>query len=467
MSRAWKKVALALVAALLYAQAPEGKRLSVYTAQTGYVLPVVDHGSNEYVGLFEVLEPMGPTSARVDKKRWRLKFRGTDSEFEEGKARARIAGENFDLGDRFFVENNRGFVPLRSLPALLTTLTGTPADLHMPARRLFIGATPVRYSAQLQKGAAPKLVLSFSSPVNPFIATEPGAVRLVFSREPVVSTGTDQLGLGGTVFSSANFAEENGAAQLTVHVTNPVIATFSDANRTITLSPVPAPAPQVAQEPTAVPSPATSPTTVGPPGTQAVRRPGFFILIDPAHGGSDRGAALSDSLAEKDAVLTLARRLRAEFDARGIPARLMRDGDADIATDRRAIVANTSRAAAVIFIHASTVGNGAHISTAALMATATGANTWNSAQSRAIPVSREWADAVAGEVLKRNIGALRLRASVPPLNETAVPAFVLEFTPPPSGQADSILSSSYVQAITSAVADATGAERARLEQGVR
>jgi N-acetylmuramoyl-L-alanine amidase len=469
MSSAWTKIAVVFFALLLYAQAPEGKRLSVYTAQTGYSLAVVDHDRSEYVRLFEVLEPMGPVSTRLDKKKWRLTFRDTEAEFEDGKTRAKVGGKNFDLADRFFLENNRGMVPLRSVAALVSALTGIPAELRGTSRRLFVGATPVRYSTEPRGNA---LVITFSKPVNPFIATEQGTVRMVFARDALVPGGSEERTFQDAPVSSLHFEEANGAAEITVGVKEPMIARFSDANRTITLTPVENPALGSQSSTPANPSPSVSAATASQPGTPTrVRRPAFFVLIDPAHGGSDRGAVLSDKLLEKDAVLTLARQLRVEMTGQGIPVKLLRDSDTEIPSDRRAIAVNTAHAAAVIFVHASTVGNGVHVSTAIVPATITGpAMTvgpagWETAQSRSVNLSRQWADAVAAEVLKRNIGALRMRASVPPLNQTAVPALVLEIAPPPSADANSLFSKSYLQAIMSAVAGATAAQRSRLDQG--
>jgi N-acetylmuramoyl-L-alanine amidase len=463
MSSAFTRIAVAVLAVAVFAQAPREKQISIYTTQTGYSLPVVEHNGADYVGLFEVLEPMGKASARVDKKKWRVSFRNVEGDFEDGRTRARVAGKNLELPDRFVLQNNRGFVSLRSLPSLLAAFTGTPVDFHAAARRLFAGATPVRYTAQVHKGTPPHLTLSFSSPVNPFIATEHGLFRLVFTRDPLISNGRDQTDLADALFTSAIFSEANGAAEITVHVTAPVIAGFSDANRTITLTPVSAPAPPPPQSAAAAP-PAPQPSASQPlPLAPAARA--TFVLIDPAHGGSDRGAALSDKLAEKDAVLALARRLRAELESKGIVAKLLRDGDADISSEQRAATINGMHPAGVIFIHASTVGTGVHIATAPLPSEPSVAPRWDTAQCASIVASSAWANAVAGEIFKRNIGVLRLRASVPPLNEVTVPAFVLEITPPPSGQADSVLAPSYVQTIFSAISTATAAQRDRLTQG--
>src|SRR5436305_9961836 len=127
-------------------------------------------------------------------------------------------------------------VPLKSLPALVTALTGISAELRGTSRRLFVGATPVRYSTELR--GANTLVFTFSKPVNPFIATEHGVVRMVFARDPLVPTGNDERTFQEAPIASLHFDEANGAAEITIGVKEPMIARFSDANRTITLTPV-------------------------------------------------------------------------------------------------------------------------------------------------------------------------------------------------------------------------------------
>ena len=73
------------------------------------------------------------------------------------------------------------------------------------------------------------------------IATEPGRIRLTFTREPVIrpADGGAQK-FSDPVFQSSSVVASNGALQLTVNVASPVIANFSDGNKTITLAPVPA-----------------------------------------------------------------------------------------------------------------------------------------------------------------------------------------------------------------------------------
>lgn len=84
----------------------------------------------------------------------------------------------------------------------------------------------------------------------------------------------------------------------------------------------------------------------GPEGT--VRT----IVIDPGHGGSDLGAALPGGAAEKDVALDVARSLRSALQQRlGVRVILLRDGDMELSTSRRAEIANEQRADLFISIH--------------------------------------------------------------------------------------------------------------------
>ena len=124
-----------------------------------------------------------------------LSFNNVDGEFTPGKTRARIQGQDFDLPASFLLENGRGLVPLSSLPTLLQRFLGSPVNFHESSRRLFIGNVAVHFTAQVNKTSPPTLVMNFTSPVNPMIATEPGKLRMVFTHEPLVPPGSQNLDL--------------------------------------------------------------------------------------------------------------------------------------------------------------------------------------------------------------------------------------------------------------------------------
>ena len=67
-------------------------------------------------------------------------------------------------------------------------------------------------------------------------------------------------------------------------------------------------------------------------------------MIDPSHGGYDKGATFGGKLVEKDITLRLAREVRKELEERGIAARLLRESDIDLSLDRRAEITNEQRA---------------------------------------------------------------------------------------------------------------------------
>jgi len=443
---------LLLPLAFSLAQGQEGRRLSVYTAQTGFSLPVQERGGTDYVGLLEVLEPMGPVSANQSGNVWKLQFRSLDGQFDEGKNRAQVGGKSIDLPSRFLIENGRGLVPLASIKTLVDAFTGARTEYHDSARRLFAGATPVRYSVQLQRATPSRLVLSFSAPVNPSVLTEKSGARLVFLRDPVIAASAQATALGDPTFNSVTFAEENGAARITVSASAPLSASLADSNRTVVLTPQATTAP-----------PAQPHTQSAVPSTGTPQQHSFFVLIDPAHGGTEPGAALSDKLAEKDAVLLFARRIQADLAARGISARLLRDTDTTITASQRAMIINSSRAGLVLAIHATTAGTGLRIATSPLPSqSGSVALPWQTAQSGAIDDSVAVASALATELLKRDVPTLRVSASVPPANQVALPFVALELAASPKGGQEQFSASVQAQAISSAIAAAIHSQRPRL-----
>src|SRR5579864_4329247 len=96
---------LVLICAILLSGAPPGKRLSVYSVAANYSLPLVQRDGRDYVGLLEVLEPLGKVTAKADGARWRLRYNNVEGDFQVGKTRARIQGRDADLGAKFVVEN--------------------------------------------------------------------------------------------------------------------------------------------------------------------------------------------------------------------------------------------------------------------------------------------------------------------------------------------------------------------------
>lgn len=457
-------ISFAFVTCLLLgvaASAPDEKRLSIYSPVANYSLNLTERDGRDYVGLLEILEPLGTVSARTEGRRWRLRFNETDAQFAQGNVRARIHGRDVDLPARFLLENGRGLVPVDSLATLLPHFLGIPVVFHVTARRLFISEAGTTYTAEFSKTTPPKLFLNFSSAVNPTIATEPGKLHMVFVRDPLVTSGPEVVNFDNKTIASSTFQENNGAAEITIAGDAPLLASFSNDGRTITIAPAPvAAAPTPAAAPGAV-SPATVPGGTASPSFGARR---YFAVVDASHGGDDRGATFNERLTEKDVALAFARGIRQELENRGIPTLVLRDGDVTLSLDQRASMTNATHPAIYISVHVANDGAGIRVYTA-LMPTGGESRgpfaAWDSAQSAFLGFSQTAASGIAAE-LRKQLPVRVLAAPLRPLNNVTTAAVAVEVAPQ-AGDINELTSSSYQLLVVRSVAIGVANVRDKLE----
>src|SRR5215469_8874048 len=389
----FRLVALLLVVLILPAGSADEKRIAIYGASTNYSLPVADRDGHEYVGLLEVVEPLGTVNSRTEGFRWKLRYNNVEADFTNGKPRAKIHGKDFELTSIFLLEGGRGLVPIASLAALLPKILGTQVAVNEGARRVFVGDVATHFTAQLNHTTPLRLVMNFTAPVNPTIATEPGRLRMVFHREPIVAPGSSALTFDDKTIPSATYSENNGTAEIDVNSNAPLMASFSNEGHTITVtaaSPTSAVVPGGATAPVATTTPNPASVPPAPAAIQAAPRH-FFAVVDASHGGDDSGVALASQLLEKDVTLSLARRLRQELESRGISTLSLRDTDGGLALDQRAAFANTAHPAIYIALHAASDGKGVRVFTALMPAG--GENNgpfvaWDTAQAAFLPASQ-------------------------------------------------------------------------------
>src|SRR5271167_274297 len=456
----------------VHAQAPEQNQLTVYSPQTTYSVPLLDLKGQLYAGLVELLEPLGSVDARPDGKKYKLQFmppggHPQEAHFTDGKDKAKVRGANYKLSANFVLQNGRGYVPLDATGNLLAKFLLTQVELHLAARRLFIGAVPEHFTLELRQGNPSRLLVGFPSAVNPTIATEPGRVRLTFRREPVASSGAaDNVTYNDPLITGASFSEHDGIAELAIIGTAPLMATFADGGKTIIVTGAPAPPPPVAQ-PAPAPTPEAEPST---PASAAQPRqpaaPRFLVLIDPGHGGSDIGAAITPSLPEKDVVLALARRVQRELANRGIVAGLLRNSDVAISLDQRAVSANAARPALYVALHAANTGRGVHVFTALLPAANVSAQSflpWDSAQAAFLDLSGAVAGSVSAELEARKLPNATLLAPLRPMNNIAAPAVAVEIAPL-SNTVEEIASAAYQEQVAQSIAAGIAAIRGKLPE---
>ena len=188
------------------------------------------------------------------------------------------------------------------------------------------------------------------------------------------------------------------------------------------------------------------------------------IVIDPAHGGADNGSRISDDIVEKDVTLALAFRLRSLLTARGFNVVLTREDDkaantappfAPLTLDDRAGIANHERAAACIFLHATSSGSGVHLYTSELTP-APGELTaapWLTLQAPWVTQSQHLASRIADALNRSHIALVDGYASIRPVDSTACPSLVFELAPR-TDDPDSINDTDYQQSVAQATANA-------------
>ena len=475
---------LLLVSILLLGLSPgqEEKRLAVYSPLANFSIPVNDHDGQEYVSITDLVDPFGKATLTHKNDRWKLRLADTssgtvDAEFNDGNDTAKIRGKKVRLAKPFWDDGQRGYVPVASTPVLMLQFTRQSATLRANSRRLFVGDVSTTYLAEMAKGSPNKLVLHFSAPVNPSVSTEPGRVRLTFNNEPLIPNGVNPQPFESPDIRSSTFSESNGAAELTIATTVPTQATFGDGGRSITLTATPPPVqsaqatnpkPAAPAAPTQTPSPAPSIAAASAPAVPAPPR--FTVVIDPAHGGDDPGAALGNGLLEKDVTLAIARRIRADLDQRGIAAVLLRDGDATLSLDQRAVAANTSRAALYICVHATSFGIGVHLYSARFNSDVKppshGFLPWNTAQAAFLDQSHNLEASLVTEFESRQILSQPLESELRPLRNIAKPAIVVEVAEPENSaeRAENGLTSvAYQQSVAAAIGSGIANLRDTLE----
>lgn len=215
-------------------------------------------------------------------------------------------------------------------------------------------------------------------------------------------------------------------------------------------------------------APVATPKKVRAKPAQPTLNPNI-VLLDPAHGGPDIGSTLSTDSLEKDATVAFAARLRTVLAARGFTVVLTHEAASDQPTpDQRAELANHSRAATCILLHASNGGHGVHLFTSsltpisslsAIFESSSTVLPWQSAQAnslqQSLTLSFELSDAMHAAKLPLVVG----HVSIAPIDSMTCPAVVLELAPFNDAPATD---SGYQQKVADAVAAALASWRTKL-----
>jgi N-acetylmuramoyl-L-alanine amidase len=445
---------LSLLAAVCVAQP---RQLSVYAPQTSYQVAILMRGGVYYVGLTDLLEPLGRLESNVKGNKLKLTFNGVEAEFQEGQRKARAgANSKLQMNANFLLVDGRGYIPVEWIVQLLPILAAQPVEFHAKSGHLLIGSPQLHFSAELRHSPS-RLVLSFPAPVNPSIQVEKGSVHLFFHREPLVGSGADNVHYGDPFLLGTTFTELPGGAEFVATVQQPATASIGDGGRTVTIAPVEVPL--LAPPSGIAPSAGVSNVQATPPPVRV--RP--FVILDAAHGGNDGGDALSPTMQEKTVNLALVRRLQKELEARGIPVVLTRVADSALTADQRATSANTSHASLYVALHSSATGHGVRLYTALLAPAQPGQDArsflpWATAQSPYLAKSSAAAATMASACDLAGVPVRSSAAPLRPLNSVTLAAVAVEVAPLGSA-ADELATPEYQQKIAAALASGIAALR--------
>jgi len=195
---------------------------------------------------------------------------------------------------------------------------------------------------------------------------------------------------------------------------------------------------------------------------QAQSAPGaarFIVVLDAAHGGDDLGAKLGNQ-PEKDLTLALSVKLRSLLMARGIAVVTTRESDVDVDTDRRAEIANRTRAAACLNLHAAPAsannGPAVHLFLSSLPAAKdVRLAPWRTAQSEWIERSTALAGALNSALTQAGVTVTLGRTPLAAIDSMTCPAVAVEIAPErPAGAQDAADDSGFETQVVEALAAA-------------
>ena len=261
-----------------------------------------------------------------------------------GQATVSAAGRIVALSAPVTKDGSRWLVPIDFL-RVLDPLLNRRIEIRREARLIVLDATPV-----------PRLTQRFDRTQN--------GGRLSISVEPGVPAKVSRTGNQVTVRFQAEVLDTTALAD----ASNEFVTSVRASGSTVVVELGPSVI-NVRQEDTndtsrvtleLIASPAATPlrpeTPPAPPVSPTIERGGTIrtIVIDPGHGGADVGtrAGGGGGLEEKDITLAVAQRLRATLESQlGVRAILTREGDANVAIDPRAAIANNNKADLFISLH--------------------------------------------------------------------------------------------------------------------
>jgi N-acetylmuramoyl-L-alanine amidase len=353
-------VVLAVLAVQIAGQGGPPPPLTVLAAEGRRSLPTAIVNDREFVALDDLATAF-QLAVRQEAGATTVTYRDATIVLTPDQTLASVAGRLISLPAAPTRSGGRLLVPIEFISRALAPLYDRRLDLRRPSRllvvgdlrvpRIAIGHEPLASSARLTLESTPRTASTVAQEGNR-LTVRFDADALDLQIPAVTSQGfiqalrlVDNTTLAidlGPRFAAyrASTQTSDSAARLTLEL-------LSLTAESTPGSPPTAPAAVSSSPPAAAPRPGDPRPAFGPPST-AIRT----LVIDPGHGGEDRGVR-GPGVTEKDLTLSVARRLKSLVESRlGIRVLLTRDDDREVPIDRRTAVANNNKADVFISLHA-------------------------------------------------------------------------------------------------------------------
>jgi N-acetylmuramoyl-L-alanine amidase len=360
-SRSFVLSSIALASALLLlGQAPAttsstpapnpANQATLRAANGDHVITIAHQGGQTYVAADEVMAALGGSLTR-DGNGFKASLNNTVAAFGTDSRFGVVKDDLIEMPVPPVTIDNRPFVPWQFFQGFLIRTSNLDATWDPAARILQVRATQttavgVQLSVANVQGIS-KVVLTLTAPADYSIVKEPGAYTVHFKsviHAPYVEQAHEDPYVAKTSFIGND---------LRIQLTAPDVV--GDAYRL--------------ENPFRIVLDLRKGAAAGPgspqplPSTHPVESPGIHtIVIDPGHGGKEVGAIGPAGLMEKDATLTLCRRLAAALEAK-LKTRviLTRNDDAVVPLDQRTAIANQYHADLFLSVHMNAaIVKGAH-----------------------------------------------------------------------------------------------------------
>ena len=323
----------------------DGRRAVPTTVVSGQELI----GLDDVATLFQVMVREDALAGGVT-----LTYRGRTIVASADQPMASVNGRVVTLPSPVVRSGRRFLVPVEFLSRALAPIYDQRIELRRPQRLLLVGDVRVpRVTARIDSLGPPTHATIDVAPQTTVGIVAEAARVLVRVDGDALDLSLPATGAGLIEQIRAGDQQNTVTVVLNAAAGMPRVAqTTSDGTTHVTIE-VPAGAAAAPPPTDTAAAPRPSPPPAAPDASLTQPRTGFqTVVIDPGHGGDDRGAKGARGLEEKAFTLDIARRLRGLLEGRmGVRVVLTRDDDRAVPLDARAAIANSSKANLFLSLH--------------------------------------------------------------------------------------------------------------------